>query len=688
MKKKLNFMLVIIAILSVLSIALVSCAPTDPEAFTAADSLAELEHIYDAWAKENLKLSQNNLGLDARFLTKMSSKDYAISLQAAITKENDEKDAFRFAISDGTKKVVELIANNKALYFYLDGFNDKTIKIPEAALPELGNKLPLSFDSLNDMLKIVIVNFVDSTLKDGRVIVDPIKKDGKFDVKYTFSIGLSDVVEQITSLIPIVPEQAQPIIDSVAEMLDDVDLNVVVNTSGNEQTKAKKPKKGEHKYVYSGGTLTSLSFDIDGMNVNANDFKITDQLPTITAPNDENTIAIDDALFPSQMSGNFVMKDEAGNFVSEYKYDIKLDFTTTQLVQTINQCMVQKSAMPLVNKMFADKKGKIFAEITHECENNCKINHASKVSRPLLTIAYDPESFGTDRVYVAFNAMGVLPNPDDFGRVLEQMIPQLSGMGGTIASIYQFFPVEDIVFSVSPTAYIKMEELKGTPAPEPASKMIATMMNTAIRAKSNNGKLIIPIQKILNEMDGVDKIRPLLDLMLPNVKTFEVTSNFKAGEIEEKFNIADKFKENREFRYLKEANEDTPLDEFYPPINSKITYEELSLQGKTYDQIMAMKGTKIKGTYTNMKGEQKTEELTIIDVVGLDPNKTGEQKIGFVVSGTLGNSFYPCRDGVVGFAEQLLIPLLKMMGIQIDIDLQPIKDFRVADDVLIFNVTI
>ena len=81
MKKKLSMLLAAFMVVCTFAIALVACAPKDPDPFTAVDSSKELGNVWDAWAKEHMNVSGNTLGINANINLKNSDTDMSIALQ-------------------------------------------------------------------------------------------------------------------------------------------------------------------------------------------------------------------------------------------------------------------------------------------------------------------------------------------------------------------------------------------------------------------------------------------------------------------------------------------------------------------------------------------------------------------------------------------------------------------------------
>lgn len=723
MKKKFSFLLAIVMIVCTLTIGLVACAPSDPDPFTAANSSRELGNIYDAWAKEHLKLSGNSMGIDAKINLKDSEKDLTILLQGGITINKENDDILRFAILDNKKtdqkETFEVKLNQNGLFVFAPDFQEKTIFAQNVFL-ELGSMLKNleidDFASLSEIIKPVIVELINGTLIGG-VTVDPVKtKDGKFVVKYNFSISLYDFVEQIVYLA--VPAQADSIMNVLASQIEDVNVDFAITTTGNNQEKVEKPKKGEHKYNYVGGTLTKLTMSAKGMDIDAKDIKIGTTIPTITNPNPEDCVLADDVLLVNHIDGTFVMKDAEGGVVATYDWTVDIDFDdVTDIVPTIIQCVQQKNAMPLINKMFAYKEGKLFVEVIHNCGDDCKLLHdKDRASRNTLTIAYDPSSFATDRVYVALNLWSILPKETEMTDVLNKIVPPVMGipLGETIADILykKTLSHEDMILSFSPTTLMKIEELKteaNTPDKKPEQATLS-VVNSMLSAKENTA-VSLPIKDIINTiLDNIDEeeidpeiISIVINTILPNVETAEIDAIYKQCGYDNVASVKDRFVADRTFFML-------PTDEgettYQIPIDSEINFAknakniyDLKTNIMLYDnngninpllsyqEIMGLRGATIDVTYDDIKGNKGiNDQLTVIDVIAKD--KVGKQTIALVLgsgrtTGALGQSFYKGIDNVY----EVFFALGNLFGMDMSA-IGEIAEFAIPEAVIELDVTL
>lgn len=601
MKKKLGFVLSIIMVICTLSISLVACAPKDPDPFTAVDKQAALEEVWDMWAAQNINVTGDTLGLDVKLNLKDASTNLDIALLGGVTQNTDEasKEGFRLSITDNKKEgtdknVIDLILSKSAIYVAVDGLSDKPIKIDGINIPNIGAILPIAPSDLAATLKGVLVPIINQSVDS--VTIDPVKNGKKvYDVKYTFDININKVVDAIVTLvseITEISEDVDEIITQVKDTIGNLELSITANTVDNTQTKVKKPAKGAPKYSYAGGKLTNLEInatkDGDTMAV-SNSIKMQSTIPTITAPTD--VIEIENILFPSSINGAFVMKDREGAVVSTYNYTVNIDFTVDQLIGTIIDCVSEQNAMPLLNKMFKDGEGKIFVEVSHECGATCKIEHISKESRPVLTVAYDPSTFDTNRVYAAINLNGILPA--NLSSALSSVVD--ASLLGVVDDLLKTLPYEDLVFSIDPTAYMALENSKNpTPTTTNTSvaavsdiittngdkivvnfeQMFSSILNLDIipglkyYAQMSNGAVSIDFTKSVEDILNLDAIADVKDivedivsLMFPEVATLDINAVYSNEHIDTEWNIKDKFTNEREFVYKRTIEvTDTPYN--------------------------------------------------------------------------------------------------------------------------------
>lgn len=660
MKKKFSLVIVIVLLVSMLTLVLVACDPKDPESFSAVDSMITLEEIWDAWSVDNFQTATDTLGVDVNVNLKGDGKDINFILQGGISSNANVKEGLRLAIVNNlaNKTIAEVISNSDGTFVYADGLKDKPLKINEVKFQGIGSiineTLGFSVGDLAGLLKMPIINLVNDAINmDGSIItIRPVLKENNlYDVNYTFDFKLNSLIDGLMSFIP----GSEEIFESVKAELNDVSIYFDIKTAGNQREKVVKPAKGAPKYNYKGGKLTDMKIaakvGTSEINVNCGvgGFKMLNSIPAISTPTE--FMDFDSFLLPSNLNGTFNLKDKNGDILGNYEYTANFDFNKTQLFSSLIECAVKQSAMPIVDKMFKDESGKIYIEVKHICDNTCTINHLSNDSRPLLTVAYDPNSFGTNRVYFAFNIRGSVGA--DFAKKISEMIND-----GTLVSaqeILDLLPKEDLIFSIDPSAYIKKAEVSSTDNIILPQIMAVNDSNTIDFTQIVNS--ILQADVFAEYKDTIAKV---LDIVFPNVESIDYTAVHTNEHITD-WNIKAKFLENREFCY----SETDSIKDIMAPINSKIDYTlnsqniikittaqdiyngDGTLKDLTAQDLNALIGASVEGKYVDMLNNQITENLTILDIVGLDIAQTQTtQTVYLVVGGSVNNNIYRFLDNI------------------------------------------
>lgn len=660
MKKKFSFAIVIVLLVSMLTLVLVACNPKDPESFSAVDSMTVLEEIWDAWSIDNFQTATDTLGIDVNVNLKGDGKDINFILQGGISSNANVKEGLRLAIVNNlaNKTIAEVISNSDGTFVYADGLNDKPLKINEIKFQGIGSiineTLGFSVGDLAGLLKMPIINLVNDAINmDGSIItIRPVLKENNlYDVNYTFDFKLNSLIDGLMSFIP----GSEEIFESVKAELNDVSIYFDIKTAGNQREKVVKPAKGAPKYNYKGGKLTDMKIaaKVGASDINVNcgvgGFRLLNSIPAISTPTE--FMDFDSFLLPSNLNGTFNLKDKNGDILGNYEYTANFDFNKTHIFSSLIECAVKQSAMPIVDKMFKDENGKIYIEVKHICDNSCTINHLSNDSRPLLTVAYDPNSFGTNRVYFAFNIRGSVGA--DFAEKISEMIND-----GTLVSaqeILDLLPKEDLIFSIDPSAYIKKAEVSNTDNIILPQIMAVNDSNTIDFTQIVNS--ILQADVFAEYKDTIAKV---LDIVFPNVESIDYTAVHTNEHITD-WNIKAKFLGNREFCY----SETDSIKDIMAPINSKIDYTlnsqniikittaqdiyngDGTLKDLTAQDLNALIGASVEGKYVDMLNNQITENLTILDIVGLDIAQTQTtQTVYLVVGGSVNNNIYRFLDNI------------------------------------------
>lgn len=728
MKKKFSFVLAIIMVVCTLAIALVACAPKDPDPFMAADSSKELGNIWDAWAKEHMNVTGNTLGINANINLKNSDTDMSIALQGGITQEKNTKEVLRLAIANNkktgdNKNIVDIIINDTdGLFVNIDGLSQKPIKISELKLSSIGDLLKDGLDmSISDILpaiKPAVVELINFALDDSKVTVDPVKNKKEYDVKYTFTVQVDALVNSILDMINLqMSPEVESIVKEVKGMLENVNLKFTVDTTGNTQTKVKKPAKNAPKYEYKGGKMTDLKIEVEGMTVNATGINLTNSIPNIAIPTD--TMDLDTALLTSRLNGTITMKDENGNSVGDYTYTINLDFEPIQLITTITECVNTGSADPIIKKMILDQKGKLYIDVAHKCGENCKINHISaskEVSGSIMSVAFSPEDFGNNRVYVSADLRTIITT--DLLHALD-----IWGVDGIIKGQlkeeqYQFsFDFAEYLNIVKMRAEADNSESEPTPATmgfglvsdsNPFS--IGNMISEIVKGLQNDQKLTLKADDIRGI---VETIRPMLKENDPEEGTYwtilkivnglftgansvTFTGEYSNGEAFEQ-NVFELYTKDKNFGMEDKNNKvikgevtewdkdaagnvkiykDTTgaVDEYIYNANGGYNTQTYEIWQNVINKKADYSKQVVKVKIPNIVDEEAQDVyMNIIDIVGLDKNLSGvPQNVKLVLSAGADS----IKNGGVGSSINNLFAslssLLKMGGSFIEGDMTPI----------------
>lgn len=663
MKKKFIVVLAIVVMVCTLSLALVACNPKNPEAFQVVNNSSALNELWDAWAKENFSKSHDTIGLDVNLNYDDSDTDISIALKGGITQAKDNKNALSFVVKDnkkqGTNKdIINLTFNSDALFIYIDGVADKSLKVSDIKFPNLSGGIfdMITIGNISDSLKTILVSLMAYTLdmEDSKITIDPVL-NGKdlYDAKYSISFKVNSLIDSVVEsyLESFMSDYMQLALKTVKEKLVGVKVEITANTTGNTRKKVEKPAKGAPKYEYVGGTLVDSDIAVGTydskltINTKASDIKILNSIPEIKAPTD--FIEFDNYLLPSNVNGAFNLKDKNGNILSKYDYTANFDFNMTEVASTILDCFDKKSMVPLINAMLSDQNGKIFVEINHTCDDSCLLDHLSKTSKPVLTIAYSPVDFGNNRIYIAVNLRGILSS--DFG---EQMLENLpDGSTATAQDIIDLLPEEDLIFTIDLQTYSTISSIKN--AADNSRQAIVNLLDSVATTTYEQNKNI-DITSILNAVMSIEElavykysVEKAMDIIMKDVDSIDIAYTH-TNEHYTDGNIKEQFMQNKTFVY----GDGTVI----APIIDKLTFAEKSegvvqINGQdglynedgtfnalTEKQVFKLIGSTITATYTDMLGNTISEELVVFDILGFDSTKV-EQTVYLVVSGNLGNNY-------------------------------------------------
>ncbi len=697
MKKKFIFVLTIIVLVCTMSVALVACNPKNPEAFQVVNNGSALNELWEAWAKENFSRSNDTIGLNVNLNYKDSSEDISIALKGGLTQKEINKNVLSLIVKDNNKQesnkdILNLTLNSNGLFLYLDEFENKTFKMSDIKFPNLNGGIfeMLTIGNISDSLKTILVSLMAYTLdmEGSKVTIDPVL-NGKnlYDTKYIISFKINSLIDSVVDsyLQSFMTEEMQLAIESIKDKLGEAKVDITANTTGNTRKKVAKPAKDAPKYEYVGGTLVDFDIEVGNaenkltMNTKASDIKILNSIPEVQEPAD--FIDFDSYVFPSNINGIFNLKDINGNVLSKFECTANFDFNIKNVASTILACISNKNMAPLFDEMISDENGKIFVEITHTCDDSCKLDHLSKESKPILTVAYSPAEFKNNRIYVALNLRGIVLS--SFGEQMLDFLPADSEL--TAQDMEKLLPEDDLTFSIDLEAYTNYTLIKNTF--ENNIQAVAGLFNM-VSATTYEKNTSININNILNSIMNFEELVELkyylenfIDIIFKDVDSIDIAythtnEHYTNGSVKEQFLKDRTFVYHDNFVYAPIIDKLTFVEksEGVVEINKEDLYnEDGSLKALTENQVLELKGCTITADFTDALGNAVTEELVICDILGFD-NTQLNQTIYLVVTGYTGNNY-----------KRFIEDLQYIFG---DISTEEYKDIVIADGVVELSISL
>lgn len=466
MKKKFSIVLATILVVCTLAIALVACAPKDPDPFKAESKGQAYDEIWNAWLKTSDYKNGDTLGIDLKVDAKNSSStDLSVILQAGLKGKTGGGDGegFRLAVIDNKKKgdLIDLVINKDGLFVDSMGL-EKPLKFYELSLPALGvgpNGANDQIANLQNYFSIVM------GMLGTDVTIDPVlgdKKTKMYDVEYKFGLDFTQLIailenpSDILSLIN-APDLA-PIVEIVAPMLKDAltGLNVEfsVKTTGNTQTKVEKPAKNSPKYKYAGGKVTGISAvgskGSDKLNLAINGLKLLDKVPNMAVPNDENCVEM--SLLKHHVTGEFNLKDSNGEVFSTYNYVLHTEFSAQTLISAISDSIATGNTNALMEAIFSEDEGnKLFFDVTHYCTEKCAtgVHMKDNVKGSILSVAFSPSEFNNSRIYASLDIKAIFSK--------NFIVDIVGGLGTVVLGKFKDY---DYQFSFDIEQYIELVDMR------------------------------------------------------------------------------------------------------------------------------------------------------------------------------------------------------------------------------------
>lgn len=761
MKKKFSIVLSILIVVCTLAIALVACTPKNPDPFKAPVKVDAYEEIWNAWLKSCDYANGDTLGIDLNIDAK-NSKDakltnLSIILQVGLDgKSGSEKEALRFAIIDNNANdsIFDVAINRSGLYLDILGL-EKPLKFEELTLPALGVGPEGAENVITDFKNNIFDTIVGAIGTD--VTIDPEladKKNKLYDVTYTFGFDFTAInsllsnTDEIIALInmPELKPILEQVLPMVKDLISDMSINFTMKTTGNTQTKIKKPAKGAPKYSYAGGSVSQInvvgSKGSDSLNIAVNGLKLLNTLPTINFPADSAVVKT--SLLKHDLIGDIDMMDANGEIMATYSYQLFMDISAKDLINMIVASVNNQNADILLDTLFKSNTARFFFEIYHECGTTCQIGHAGKYKSKgsILSIAYsnDEKEFNNNRINVAFHLRGLIPakllsnlNADAASSVLSGSFIQLSIDPFTTGESL----INSIIELISKITNPTVASAIGAVSDSSANNNILSVI-TGMFGKTDENGITIETKDILVLIDSIDMdvatkdtLKNVVDGLLPNVAKLSINANYVNGSSTEfkDIDILQKYirlgetinSETGEIKYTNKSfgsyntavvvgtpkvstDKTGNVEFFYNKELHKMFYDNT---GKTlsvsYDEVMGLVDKNSKGTNGQIKvsyieGTNKQEVysfLNIIGVEGLDKSKIGiPQKVKLIA-----NAGTECKadlkNGIGGGLGNSINNLLNLVKTAVSTNiiaglesLTPILDFYIPELMVETTITL
>ena len=755
-KKGYGIIVSIMVIIAMLSSVLVACVKQDDGAeptavnkgniASAINESNALGDVMNGWLAANNWNDKDKIGWDV-------SVDYNTGTANA----NDLDIIFKGGIDNSGNSLIDFAIINKS-------YSDKV----EFGLQLLGDKFNITIQDnsytnnelgINDFSLVLptdgsISSGINTTISIASLLfsagvtlnsVEPVLVEGAaaengsiYDINYNFTLDVHGSIMNIIDLVGafLGDSVSQDNIDKIKSVLDNaldgmvIGFDVALQGKKLEVSTTKDEDKNEVTYAYkfSVGTVSSDAFDLavtasgDEHSVKIDGLKLTNEIPTIVEPADAREIFI----LKHELSGVIASSNLLGQEVSKFDYKFNFEFSAKGLVKAIISSIEQTSSISVMNLIFADQDGKMFLDITHKCsdsEVSCNGHMSTKIvgvdknfNGSLLSIAYDPASFGTKSVYGSINIAALLPG--DFMETLEDiLVAAKAGIdAGTVwnTALKPYLPV-DTSFVINPLLVNDYYTNKGsvqavadvhtdTAALDLVGildKLSAIDFDVLIKTIAGNledGILDIDASSIRDLVAGLELddstagiIGSLVDMLIGNkdgISNIALSATYKNGAtLPEDLNIKDAFMNSKDFSH--DGAGITPA--MKGPVGSEITFDKTekfvhvfgedrknndlqSAEGIpnpfSYEEFMTgISNTEtngiinpstsryVKANYTDICGNViENSKMYIMDVKGLDASILDKpQDITLVLTRGTGQGVYTILDNIM--------PLLKMFDI-------------------------
>ena len=737
MKKKLGIVLsIMLAIVTMLSM-LVSCTPKNTDTTTdknkgkidsAINEMTVLSDIFTGWLVENNWEDGAVMGWDvnADFTTDVADvNDLAIVFKGGINNAGDdlfEIKVINKSFEDKVEFGIQVLANQIHITVAGANYTSNEIGINDFADINIAadGTVSKTIDTMVTLLSSVVAGGVTINSNSFSLVSGTENEDGAiYDVTSDIDINIYQAIEGVLGSVTL--DNKDQILDAIKPILGNViiNMNVVTNNRvlGVEVKESSKETDGvtdtTKVYVYklSTGTVDKSAFNIkvavgdDVYSVKVNNMQIGNTMPTVVVPE----ISTEIFLLKHTLDGSIVSKNTEGKIISKYDYELNVEFSAQDLIQAVLKSIEEKSAVSVIDLIFASQEGKLYFDLSHDCatsEVGCNGHMTTtgvvdtNFNNSLISIAYDKSSFTNKNIYGSVNIAGLLPG--DFKETLSTILTSLNaGVSGDLAwSFLQTYMAKDVSFVIDPlmlkeyytTGNITVDSIASVAAEEKPEFDIGSIISkidfgqviSGLVTNLKDGVLDIESKSIRDLVAGLKLegttatvVDSLLDLIIgtaDGVDSISINANYLNGNYGPA-NIRESFVEGKDFT-KGESTAPIGSDVVYKTTNESVhifgekdmNYDLQDADGNilpfTHDELMSgvggvinrYKSRYVKGTYTDILGNEVEKNIYIMEIKGLDETLIDvEQEITLILSRGTGNGIIDLLDNLLPILVQLKV---------------------------------
>lgn len=498
-RKFVSALIICILLITSLTIALVACKPKDddttepPKEFTVNDATKEIAEAFRTTYLYN--------GLPFGWDINLNAMDYTVTTQGRLDSSTAENNKIDFKLVKGANQVIRLSADKEYLYLVAGDVSKRLKDFQLAQVVKNNADLAPTTDTNEE-----IVGYMELALSalftEGKV--KKVTNEVFATSTYTLEGSLDAVLETLNKVLA---EQG-------------VDLSTVTNELKGTTIKLEAN-------VDANKILKTFDISLGGNSLlSADKFEMSNECkPQVDLPAGRESFATTHAL-NFTLEGTVDLKDKVGigkvNTVYSMGYEIRVDFN---IFRVLRECIKLDDNGSLtfdpVN-IFSDPTNSIFVDLSHKCGLNenacefCQTYRENGSNGSLLTLAYAPADFGSNKAFIALDPLAVLPK----GLV--------SGLtGGMNGLLTQLTPGEYIGIALDPTALlINNDNYKNAPKTSVATVADTTSFDISSLFEKNILGMIFDVADFLSgitvsatngfELD-TNKLNNVLEMASPDV---------------------------------------------------------------------------------------------------------------------------------------------------------------------------